>query len=160
MAEEFGLDVTVDEKIAAQLAHQAKAAPGEGHIELDLERWRRKHQSAHLRRVVMGPGSNQYRANALGDQGQLLLGQVVYGVQVVDEGLHVTHTAGKAGAVAACARRLPMPARVPGKERHLRQGQLIDQVGNAPGMLMAAVEQHNAAALGWLAAGRPISIIE
>ncbi|MNP71569.1 hypothetical protein D3C76_1679720 [compost metagenome] len=53
-----------------------------------------------------------------------------------------------------------MPARVPGKELHIRQVQLIDQVGNTPGMLMAAVKQHYAPPLGGFAVGRPVSIIE
>lgn len=42
-----------------------------------------------------------------------------------------------------------MAARVPGEEVELRQVQFIDQVGDTPRVLMAAMEQHNG--LAWRA---------
>ena len=79
---------------------------------------------------------------------------------MVTKGLHVAGAGGEAGAVTALAGGLAVAAGVPGEEVELGQVQLIDQMGDAARMLMAAMEQHDR--LAWLAirrgSGRPVSV--
>lgn len=103
------LDVAVDEEVAAQGLEQLQPGAGKGHVQLDLERRRSQHQAAHLGRVVMGPGGDQHRADALRQHHHVGLGDAMLVLQVLDEGLHVAHAGGKARAVAARAGDWPWP---------------------------------------------------
>ena len=162
VTEEACLDIAVDEEIAAPQAHQFQPAAGERHVELDLERRRSQHQCAHLRRVVVGPGGNQHRADALRHHRHPLFGDTVDGLDMVDEGLYVAHAGGEARAVAAGAWREAVATGVPGEEVVFRQVEFVDQVGDPPGVLMAAVEQQHrlARAVRRRAAGRPVAVEE
>ena len=141
MAEELGLDVTVDEKVAAKLAHQRQARAGEGHVQFDFECRGGEHERADFRRVVVDPGGCDHRADALGDDRNIFGLDTVSGADVVAESLHVAGAGGEARAVAALAGRLAVTTGIPGEEVEMRQVQFIDQVGDAPRMLMAAMEQ-------------------
>ncbi|VFT23022.1 Uncharacterised protein [Pseudomonas aeruginosa] len=121
VTEEACLDIAVDEEIAAPQAHQFQPAAGERHVELDLERRRSQHQCAHLRRVVVGPGGNQHRADALRHHRHPLFGDTVDGLDMVDEGLYVAHAGGEARAIAAGAWREAVATGVPGEEVVFRQ---------------------------------------
>ena len=71
--EELRLDVAVDEESAAQLVHQPEPGARERHVELDLEGRRGEHDAADPRRVVVHPGRDQHGADALRDDGDVLL---------------------------------------------------------------------------------------
>ncbi len=103
MAEKLGLDVAVDEEVAAKAPHQRQPRPGERYVELDLERRRGEHQRADLRGVVVDPGGDDHRADTLGDHRDIFLGDAEGGTQVIAEGLHVAHAGGEARAIAARA---------------------------------------------------------
>jgi hypothetical protein len=79
---------------------------------------------------------------------------------VVTKGLHVAGNGGEAWAVAARAGRLAVATGVPGKEVEVRQVQFIDQVGNAPRMLVAAMEQQDRLArlIAKRRGGRPVPV--
>ena len=143
VAQEACLDVAVDEEVAAKAPHQGQAGTGERYVELDLEGRGGQHQGADPRRVVVDPGGGDHRADALGHHGDVVLGDLVGAAQVVAEGLHVAHAGGEARAVAPGTRRLAVAAGIPGEEIDVRQVQLVHQVGDAPGVLVAAVEQHH-----------------
>ncbi|MNJ37586.1 hypothetical protein D3C77_324140 [compost metagenome] len=103
VSEKARLDVAVDEKVAAQLTQQGQPRPGQGHVKFDFERWRREHQCADARGIVVNPGGNDHRAYALGNHGDVFFGDVMGLGQVLAEGLHVAGAGGKAWAVAAGA---------------------------------------------------------
>ncbi|MNV50986.1 hypothetical protein D3C71_1430170 [compost metagenome] len=159
MTEEPRLDVAVDEKVAAPLAHQRQPLAGERHIQLDLERRRRQHQRAYAWRVIVSPGGDDHRADALGDHREIFLVNLVSRLQVLAEGLHVAHAGGKARAVATGARREAMAPGIPGKEVVAGQVQFIHQVGNAARVFMAAMKQQYG--LAWFVRCRvawPVSV--
>src|SRR5207248_2062911 len=66
-------------------------------------------------------------------------------LQVLEEGLDVSHAAGEGRRVAALARRMAVAARVPGIELEVREAELADQMGEPPAMLVAAMEQQDRA---------------
>src|SRR5262249_29055421 len=59
---------------------------------------------------------------------------------------HVSHRRAEARTEPARARRAPVPARVPRVEVELRQIELVDQVGHAPGVLVTAMKERDRAA--------------
>jgi hypothetical protein len=137
VGQEPGLDVAVHEEVAAQLFQQGQARAREGHVELDLEGRRGEHQAAYPRRVVMGPGGHQYRADALGQHGHVGVGDAVVVADVIDEGLHVAHRGAEARRMPAGAGRVAMAAGVPGEDVEIGQVQLVGQVGDAAGVFVA-----------------------
>ncbi len=146
MTEELGLDVAVDEEIAAKFAHQRQARAGERHIQLYLERRRCQHQRANARRIIVDPGGRNYRADALRHHGDVLLVDLMRRADVVAEGLHVPRAGGETRTVTAFSGRLAMAAGVPGKEVETGQVQLIHQMRNAPGVLVPPVKQQHSLA--------------
>ncbi|MNF73985.1 hypothetical protein D3C84_560050 [compost metagenome] len=75
------------------------------------------------------------------------------------KGLHVPHAGGKAGAVAPGARREAMAPGIPGEEVKTGQVQFIHQMGNAPGVFVAAVkQQHGLARLPRFRGAGPVSV--
>src|SRR3546814_4785982 len=92
MAEEFRLDVTVDEKIAAKPAHQRQAWTSERHVKLDLERWRRQHQRTNARGVIVNPGRRNHRPDTLRHHGDVLLVDLMRCADVIAKRLHIPRT--------------------------------------------------------------------
>src|SRR5690606_23979151 len=74
--------------------------------------------------------------------------------------LHVAHAGAEAWAVAARAGRLAEAAGVPGEDVEARQVQFVGQVRHAPGVLVAAVEQHQGAARLAAVGRRPVAVEE
>ncbi len=143
--QEPGLDVAVDEELAAQPVHQFQARTRQRHVELDLEGRRRQHQAADPRRVIVHPGCGQDRAHALRHHRDALHRNAVDGGDMVDEGLDVAHRGGQAGAVAPLPRRASMAARIPREESVAGQVQFIHQVGDTARMLVPAMKQDHGA---------------
>ena len=146
VGQELRLDVAVDEEIAAQRAQQAQTGAGEGDVELDLERRRGEHQAAHARRVVVGPGADQHGTDALRQHRHVALGHAPGVADVFDEGLHVAYRLPKARRIAARPRRVAVAAGIPGVEVEIGQVEFVDQVGHAPAVFVAAVEEDDGAA--------------
>ena len=108
MAEKARLDIAVDEKVTAKPPHQGQPLTGERYVELHVERRRRQHQCADVGGVVVDPGRDDHRPDALGNHGHVRLGNLVGRLQVIAERLHVTHAGSKARAVATLARGQPV----------------------------------------------------
>ena len=108
----------------------------------------------------MHPGGGDHGAHALGDDGEVLFFDAVSGADMVAEGLHVAGAGGEAGAVTAGAGGLAVAACVPGEEIELRQVEFVDQVSNAPRMLVAAMKQQDRLArlIARRRRGRPVPI--
>ena len=143
--QKLGLDIAVDEEVAAQRAHQLDAGPSKGNVELDLERRRSQRHAADGRRVVVHPGRNQHRPDALRHHMRIGRQDAMLRVQVRHESLDVANGGAKAGAEPPHPGRTAVASGVPGEKIKARQIQLIDQMRHAARVLMATVEQHDAA---------------
>ena len=97
MGEVVRLDVAVDKEVAAQFVEQAQAATRERNIKLDLERGRSEHGAAHRRSVVVQPGGDLHRADALRDDGDVFQPDTVFALNVLHEVLNIGDGAGDAG---------------------------------------------------------------
>jgi len=152
------LDVAVDEEVATQLLHQGQARPRERHVQLHLERRRGHDQRAQAWRVVVHPGRGDHRPYALRDHHDVFHRNAVLGADVGDETVQITHQRREARCIAPCARRTAIAARVPGEEGGVGQVQLIDQVGDPAGVLMAAVQQHDGLGGRRCGGARPVPV--
>ena len=97
------------------------------------------------RRIIVRPGRDQHRADALRDDRDVLEPRCRGLTRCARRTLHVAHRGAEARAVPALAGRTAVAAGVPGDKGEFRQVELIDQVRDPARMLVAAMEQHDGA---------------
>jgi len=82
----------------------------------------------------------------------------VLGTDMGDEAVQIAHKRREARCIATRTRRTAVTARIPGEEGGVGQVQLIDQVGDPAGVLVAAVQQHDGLAGRGCGGARPVPV--
>ncbi len=141
VCQEAGLDVTVDEEVAAQLVEQGETGSRERNVELDLEGRGGEHHAANVRRVVVHPGGDEHRTYALRDDADILDRNPMPIDDMVDERLYIAHRARERGTETAHARRTTMATRIPGEEVEIGNIELIGQMRHASRVFVPPVKQ-------------------
>ena len=116
--QELRLDVAIDEKLPLNRVAKPEQEAGEGHVQLDLEGRRGEHHAPDVGRVIVRPGRDQHRSDALPDDGDVPRPDAVSRRDVLDEALHVAHRGAEARAVA---RARPASGRGRGRPRRRRR---------------------------------------
>ena len=141
MGEVACFEVAVHEEVAAQFLQQAQHGAGKRQVEFDAEGGRGEYGAANRRRVVVQPGGDQHRAEALRDDCGVFRCDAVVVRDVRHEILDVGDAGGDARRIAARAGAVAMTARVPSEKGEVVEAEFVGEIHQAAGMFVATVEE-------------------
>ena len=118
MGQQAGLDIGIDEKVAAQLQAKRDGLPGKGHIQLYPEGRGAEDEAAYRGRVIMRPGGGEHRSDTLGQHDHVFLRDDVRrlvaglgGGSLARSGSHKNLSCGNDGIAASVAQAGGLVAR-------------------------------------------------